>query len=127
MHLRESLSFSPNTLNINAHAYQNLVDPLVGANTTINLTPKIQIWINGDVGGWGAGSQLEYQIIAAVGYRKTVNMSMFKHKLPSDWMFQVGYRYWDLNWSSNGPKSGVVDLAFSGPVIAATIVLRKPN
>ncbi|MBV8553435.1 MAG: hypothetical protein JOY54_19225 [Acidobacteriaceae bacterium] len=35
------------------------------------LSPKLIVTILGDAGGWGAGSQLDYDIVGAIGYKLT--------------------------------------------------------
>ena len=128
-HVGESLGFSPNPLNLNISRSQNWADPLVGANIHVPLTPKIVADIQGDVGGWGAGSQLEYQIVGLLGYKKQVNLTLFRHKLPTDWTFQAGYRYLYVNWQNTtgrGPlrSNNILDLVTSGVVLGTTVVLK---
>ena len=107
-HFGESLSFSNTSLNFSAS--QNWVDPLVGGRITGVLTPKVELVVAGDVGGWGAGSQLDYQIVGALGYRIKPNVSL-----------QAGYRYLYVNYT-NGPR--FVELVTSGAMIGATINLK---
>ncbi|MGA7188242.1 MAG: hypothetical protein WBY66_07070, partial [Candidatus Acidiferrales bacterium] len=59
-HFGQSVSFTTNTLNFSGS--QNWVDPVVGGRITGILTPKFTVNIGGDVGGWGAASQIDYQI-----------------------------------------------------------------
>ena len=66
-HYGQSVSFTSGTANFSSS--QNWVDPLVGARFIVNLSPKVVVSIAGDVGGWGAGSQLDYQVGGLLGYR----------------------------------------------------------
>src|SRR5256885_6785971 len=49
--------------------YTTLFRSLVGGRIEMALSPKIAVTILGDVGGWGTGSQLEYQWAGLLGYR----------------------------------------------------------
>ena len=109
-HLGESLEFSPSTLGLDFSDSQDWVDPLVGGRIQTSLTPKIVVNILGDVGGWGTGSELEYQVAGLLGYR-----------INRRWTLQAGYRYMDVNYRSGG---SVFDVAMSGAAVGATINLN---
>jgi hypothetical protein len=109
-HFSESLKFSPSPEGVNFSASQDWVDPLVGARILGNLSPKIEVSIGGDVGGWGAGSQLDYQVVGLIGYRIKPNVAL-----------QVGYRYLDVNYRSGGT---IIDTITHGAVLGATITLK---
>jgi hypothetical protein len=68
-HLGQNLQFSPSRLGLNVSGSQNWVDPLVGGRILGSLTPKVSVAIGGDVGGWGTGSQIDYQIFGLLGYK----------------------------------------------------------
>jgi hypothetical protein len=108
-HLGQNLQFSPSRLGLNFSGSQNWVDPLVGGRILGTLTPKVSLSIGGDVGGWGTGSQLDYQIFGLLGY-----------KIKPKWMLQAGYRYLDVNYRSNT----VYDAATSGIVLGVSINLK---
>src|SRR6185295_7627101 len=61
-HLGQTLSFSPSILNLNFSTSQSWVDALVGGRIEAPLSSKFVATVFGDVGGWGTGSQLEYQV-----------------------------------------------------------------
>jgi hypothetical protein len=86
------------------------VDPLVGGRITTALSPNLEVLIAGDVGGWGVGSQLDYQAVGALGYR-----------LKPKYILQVGYRYLDVDWRSGG---NIFDTASSGVFFGVTINLK---
>jgi len=44
------------------------VDPLFGARVTLNLTERLQFIVGGDVGGFGAGSEMTWSAIGLIGY-----------------------------------------------------------
>jgi hypothetical protein len=109
-HFGESLRFSPSVAGLNFSASQDWVDPLVGGRILGKLSPKFEISIGGDVGGWGAGSQLDYQVAGLLGYRMKPAVAL-----------QIGYRYLDVNYRSNGT---IIDVATHGPVVGVTITLK---
>jgi len=108
-HLGQNLQFSPSRLGLNFSGSQNWVDPLVGGRILGVLTPKVSVSIGGDVGGWGTGSQLEYQVGALLGY-----------KIKPKWTLEAGYRYLDVNYRSNA----IFDAAISGIVLGVSINLK---
>jgi hypothetical protein len=109
-HFGESLSFNPSDLGIKFSASQNWVDPLVGGRITGYLSPKVVVTIAGDVGGWGTGSQLDYQIVAALGYR-----------IKPAVILQAGYRYLAVDYRSGG---SIINTVTSGALIGATFTLK---
>jgi hypothetical protein len=74
------------------------------------LAPKIVTIIFGDVGGWGTGSQLDYQFGAILGYRIKPNLTM-----------QAGYRYLFVNYR-NG--AATIQIVTSGLLLGATFNLK---
>ena len=105
----ENLSFTTNTLNFSG--VQSWVDPLVGGRITGILTPKVEVSIGGDVGGWGVGSQIDYQIFGLLGYRIKPAMAL-----------QVGYRY--LYFDYRRASGASLDTATSGVLIGVSITLK---
>jgi hypothetical protein len=113
-HLGQSVSFTANSLNFSSS--QNWVDPLVGGRITGNLSPKVSVIVAGDVGGWGAGSQLDYQVVGLLGYRIKPAMAL-----------QVGYRYLAVNYRNGGLLSistRFADVVTSGVMAGVTINLK---
>jgi len=104
------LSFTPSTLGLNFKKSQNWVDPLVGGRITMPLSPKAEVTIAGDVGGWGTQAQLDYQVVGVLGYRIKPAM-----------MLQAGFRYLDVNYRSGGT---ILDFAMSGAFLGVTINLK---
>jgi hypothetical protein len=107
-HLGQNLQFSPSRLGLNFSGSQNWVDALVDGRILEALTPKVSVAIGGDVGGWGTGSQLDYQIFGLLGY-----------KIKPKWTLQAG-RYLDVNYHSKT----VYDAATSGIVWCVNISLK---
>jgi hypothetical protein len=109
-HLGTSLAFNPSTLGLSFSRSWNWVDPLVGGRIQFFLTPKVVVNILGDVGGWGTGSQLDYQFAGLLGYKIKPRLTL-----------QAGYRYLGVDYRNNGFLFNVIT---SGAVIGATINLK---
>jgi hypothetical protein len=71
------------------------------------LGRKLRFTLFGDVGGFGAGSQLEWQVVPVLGY-----------ELNKRFTLQAGYRYLDVNYRSGGFK---YDVRLSGLFLGTTI------
>jgi len=112
-HFSENLKFVPSNLNLNFSGSQNLVDPLVGGRVQLELTPKIVANVLGDVGGWGTGSQLEYQVGGVLGY-----------KIKPKWTLQAGYRYLSIDYRNSNHGGTVVYLITNGVIFGATLDLK---
>ena len=65
--------------------------------------------IGGYVGGWGTGSQLDYQVFGALGYKIKPTLTL-----------EAGYRYLDVNYRS----TAIFDAAMSGVILGVTINLK---
>ena len=109
----ENLNFSPSRAGLNFSKSQNWVDPLVGGRIEGALSPKLGATLAGDVGGWGTGSQLEYQVVGVLGYKIKPNMT-----------FQAGYRYLYFDYQKGGPAGATLNLALSGPLLGVTLNLK---
>lgn len=109
-HLGSKLSFNPSRLGLNSSGSKDWVDPLVGGRIQTPLSKKVELNVVGDVGGWGTGSQLEYQVAGLLGY-----------KLCPKWTVQAGYRYLDVNYRNRG---FTFDTATSGVLFGTTINLK---
>ena len=74
------------------------------------LTPKVSVAIGGDVGGWGTGSQLDYQVAGILGYSIKPSLTL-----------QAGYRYLYVNYRSGGT---IIQPTTSGVLFGATFNLK---
>jgi hypothetical protein len=85
----------------------NYTDPLIGGRMAYPLSEKLVAQVWGDVGGWGSGSQLEYQLVGALTYN-----------IRPKYGLDIAWRY---NWLSyrNGPFL-TNTWAYSGIVIGFT-------
>jgi hypothetical protein len=109
-HLGQKLSFDPSRLGLDFTQSANWVDPLVGARIQMPLSPKVALSLGGDVGGWGTGSELEYQMVAMLGYRIKPKCTL-----------QFGWRYLSVDYRSN---TMIFDTVMPGLVFGATFDLK---
>jgi hypothetical protein len=108
----ENLRFIPSRTGLNFSGAQEWVDPVVGGRIQAALSPKIVATVFGNVGGWGTGSQLEYEAGGLLGF-----------KIKPAWTLQAGYRYLFTDYRTNGGLT-VVNMVLSGIVIGATVNLK---
>ena len=107
-HLGTSVFFNPVALSfLNS---QKWADPLVGGRVELIPAPKVLVTILGDVGGWDAGSRLDYHIAGLLGY-----------KVKRRWTLQAGYRYLSVDYRNGGFRFNVVT---SGVIAGATVNLK---
>ena len=88
-HLGSSLGLSSSMQGRTFSGSQNWADPVMGARIIVPFTPRTQALIWGDAGGWGAGAQLDYNIVGALEF-----------KLTPKWTLDAGWRYLYVNYLS---------------------------
>jgi len=91
----------------------NWVDPLAGARIKFPISRKLTVALQGDAGGWGVGSQLDYQLLGALGYR-----------IKPRWAVDAGWRYMYTDYRDSQVHSRV---AQSGIVIGVTYCIKGPQ
>lgn len=84
----------------------NFVDPIVALRGNVRLAPRWSAIGYFDVGGFGVGSDLTYQVVA------TVNYEVSKHVAVS-----AGYRYLFVDFDDDGTR---LEAEFSGPLVGLT-------
>lgn len=109
-HLGESLTFNPSELGLSFSNSQNWVDPLVGGRIQLALARKVAVNVLGDVGGWGIGSHLDYQVAGLLGFR-----------IKPTWNLQAGYRYVGVDYRSG---EFLFDVITSGVIFGLTVNLK---
>lgn len=81
-------------------------DPLIALRYTLRFSERWGITVFGDIGGFGAGSQLTWEAFGTLNYR------------PNSWSeFRVGYRHLYVDRSARGTE---FDIGLSGPIIGTT-------
>ena len=94
---------------INVTTYTNFVDPIMGARTKIDLTDKLMLNLEGDIGGFDVGSKFTWNAEGSFGYQFTPRISAF-----------AGYRILYIDYK--GPSSRVqYHVTMEGPMAGATI------
>jgi hypothetical protein len=82
------------------------VDPIVGLDYRRALSDKWRFYGRADIGGFGVGSDLTWQLAGYFGY------------MPSDsWNLYAGYRHLDFDYKSDNDKKFFYDITLSGPLI----------
>lgn len=84
------------------------VDPFAGLRARYNFTDRFYAIAKADVGGFGIGSDLVWQVYAALGWHLAKNMSA-----------EVGYRHMAIDYSSN--RGFVYDVAMSGAQLGMSV------
>ncbi|MBR0670551.1 porin family protein [Neoroseomonas soli] len=83
------------------------VDPVIAARGVVRLNDSLAITGYGDIGGFGAGSQLTYQLMATLDWQITANISA-----------SVGYRWIHIDYDKGRSD---ISLDMAGPIIGASL------
>lgn len=110
-HLGQKLNFNPSRLGLNFNGSQNWADLVTGGRVQLPLGEKLAVDLRGDVGGWNATANLDYQFAALLGYR-----------LSSRWTLLAGYRYLFVDYHPG--KSAVYSMVTPGALFGATYHLK---
>lgn len=111
-HIGQKLSFNPSLLGVNFSGSLNWVDFVIGGRVQlpVGLSEKAVVDLAGDVGGWGAQANLDYQFAALLGY-----------KLCDKWTSWIGYRYLFIDYRHS---SGVINSVTSGALLGLTYTFK---
>lgn len=83
------------------------VDPLVGARGSLKLLGPFSLSAAGDLGGFGAASDLTWQALGTLDFQ------------PRSWLVvRAGYRHLDVDYDHGG---FVWDVSMSGPILGASL------
>lgn len=86
------------------------IDPIIGGRYTMDLTKALMFTFRADVGGFGIGSDFQWNISSGVGYRI------------SNITFMAAYRIWYAKYKTGaGDNLFVYDMTTSGPGITMII------
>lgn len=83
------------------------VDPIVGFRGQYDFTDKIYFAGRGDYGGFGVGSQQQWNLFGGFGYKVTQRITT-----------EIGYRYYDVDYTKG---SFVFDMATKGAYLGTKI------
>ncbi len=82
---------------------EDWIDPIVGARVIHDLSDKCFVQLMGDVGGFGANSDLTWQALVGLGFKLTPNVSTV-----------LGYRALGIDYNKDG---FLLDTISHGPII----------
>jgi hypothetical protein len=88
---------------------ESWIDPLVGFRGRLNLTDKFYLAARGDIGGFGVGSELAWNVFGSLGYQWTERFST-----------ELGYRHLSMDYNNNG---FIFDADMSGLFLGMTLKL----
>lgn len=103
MDLGADLALTPAPPGGSASGGKHWLDPIVGARWRRSLSDKWGVGFRGDIGGFGLGSDLSWQLKAD-----------FRYRLSALWKLDFSYRYLDIDYEEDGVK---FDIAIHGPVL----------
>jgi hypothetical protein len=85
----------------------DFLDPIVGARGNWRITEGFWLGARADIGGFGIGSKLSWQLIGTLGWDPCECMSVIG-----------GYRLLDIDYSEgSGSEELGLDLQFRGPMV----------
>jgi len=85
----------------------DFLDPLVGARCQWVITEGFWLAARGDIGGFGIGSDLSWQLVGTIGWDPSEGVSVL-----------AGYRLLDIDYTDGeGNQEQRLDLQFRGPTI----------
>jgi hypothetical protein len=89
---------------------QSWIDPIIGGRMSWDMTKRLVFTARADIGGFGVGSEFEWNLMAGIGYRF------------SNITFLAAYRIWYAKYENgSGDNLFVYDMTTSGPGIAMVI------
>ncbi len=90
-------------------ASEDWLDPIVGLDYRTALSDKWVFYGRADVGGFGVGSELTWQLGAYFGYNPAPNWNLFG-----------GYRHLAFDYESDDANQFFYDLSVSGPLLGVS-------
>lgn len=108
-YFKSQLEYRDDPDNIN-RGKQSWTDPVIGGRMSWELTKRLVFTMRGDIGGFGLGSEFEWNLMAGLGYRL------------SNITFLGAYRIWYAKYENgSGDDLFVYDITTSGPGVAMVI------
>jgi hypothetical protein len=89
-------------------------DPMIGVMTAWNLYPRWSLTLNGDIGGFGIGSDLAWSVTGLAGYR-----FHFSERIMGN--VQLGYRALYQDFESDSGSGFKYDTTMHGPYVGVSI------
>ena len=92
------------------------VDPILGLRLSTDITPRLNAFALGDIGGFGVSSDITWQLMAAIGYR----FGIFGE---NDANLAIGYRaIHDDYETGSGTNRFAIDATFKGPILGLQLL-----
>ena len=88
----------------------DFTDPVIGGRFFIELNPESRMLIGGDIGGFGVGSDLSWQLYGF--YARDVKLG----RTPAT--VSLGYRALGQDYTTGGTVPLTIDTTYHGPVVA---------
>ncbi len=82
------------------------VDPIIGVAGTVGLGSGFGLRGEADIGGFGVGADLDWQVLGTLQYRYNDSVTL-----------EAGYRYLSVDYDNDG---FVFDVAMHGPIVGAS-------
>jgi opacity protein-like surface antigen len=86
---------------------ESWVDPLVGIAGQVKLGGGFALKAQGDVGGFGVGADLDWQVLGTIQYQLNDSITL-----------EAGYRYLAVDFDDGGLN---LDIAMHGPIIGGSV------
>ena len=102
---KQAVHYIGTVLDVSASVKKVWIDPIVATRIRAPLGGKMGLSLYGDIGGFGIGSDLTWQGIAAVNYQISRKISA-----------EIGWRYFKINYDDS--DGFLYNVAASGPIIA---------
>jgi len=90
------------------HQTLDWVDPFIGGRFTVPLTDDIEFWFRGDIGGFGAGSDLAWSLVSGFRY------DLPWHPWDSQTWFSIGYKMLAYDYDKGNAN---IDVQYRGPAV----------
>jgi hypothetical protein len=90
-----------------ADTSESWIDPIVGIAGRVKLGGGFALKAEGDVGGFGVGADLDWQVLGAFHYQLNESITL-----------EAGYRYLSVDYDNGG---FIYDVAMQGPIIGGSI------
>jgi hypothetical protein len=92
-------------------ASADFVDPFIGARFAVGLIDELSFGVRGDVGGFGAGSDLAWTLVGTLRYRLPWTLA------GTEMSVIAGYKVYDLDYTAGARgRERTFDLQARGPI-----------
>lgn len=111
-HMSAELEFTPGVLpGIVIDATERWIDPIIGVRTSADVGRWWRVHGYADIGGFGVGSDLTWQLLGTIGYQ-----------VGKGTVLRLGYRHLDVDFA-NEENGFIFDTGTGGWILGATIRL----